>query len=634
MKSSIKYSLLSLLGSSLLPVFADDPTEATEADASKIVAYTTPVSTSKYFQETFDDGLPDYFKHTSGSKQDEHNDKYSGIFKTVALTNNALIGDLGLVAKEKAKHYGIAAPLKTNFYFDQEEALVVSYEVNFQTGIDCGGAYIKLFAEDKDLDLASFHDKTRFSIMFGPDKCANDFKLHLILNHLNPITGEFQEKHLKEMPTSTILKPYYTDAKSHVYKLTLKKDATFKISIDGKSVSSGSLLKDMKPEINPPKEIEDPNASKPEDWDEQEKIPDPDATKPDDWNEDAPKKVIDEKAAMPSDWREDLEATIDDPDSVMPEDWDEDMDGEYEPPAIDNPACEGLSGCGLWEAPVIDNPAYKGKWRPDMIKNPNYQGKWKPDMIENPGYFEDNNPFLTTSPVAALAVEIWTMNDDIYFDNFMISEDEIEVDSFISKTHGLKVKQAKANEPSLLEKAKAAAEDNSKIMIGSVLGLGVITILIYFAFFKKSKDSGKKVEFSDTNEEKVISASQSEQENEGGQDEKDENNSDENVMASGDSNKKADFVESDTNASQTNLLGSNENLELDEGDDDEEEEDTNDDEDDGDDDEDESSSEGQQGGAGDQASASASGSASEDSESDDEPVVQRGPRKRNVRRAD
>ena len=39
-----------------------------------------------------------------------------------------------------------------------------------------------------------------------------------------------------------------------------------------------------RPPVNPPKEIDDKDDKKPEDWDEREKIPDPDATKPDDWS--------------------------------------------------------------------------------------------------------------------------------------------------------------------------------------------------------------------------------------------------------------------------------------------------------------------------------------------------------------
>ena len=48
--------------------------------------------------------------------------------------------------------------------------------------------------------------------------------------------------------------------------------------VRGQVVNSGNLLEDMTPPVNPPEEIDDPNDSKPADWDEREKIPDPDAT--------------------------------------------------------------------------------------------------------------------------------------------------------------------------------------------------------------------------------------------------------------------------------------------------------------------------------------------------------------------
>lgn len=67
------------------------------------------------------------------------------------------------------------------------------------------------------------------------------------------------------------------------YILVLKPDNTFEVLIDQAIVSKGNLLEDVIPPVNPPKEIEDPNDKKPEDWDERPKIPDPDAVKPDDW---------------------------------------------------------------------------------------------------------------------------------------------------------------------------------------------------------------------------------------------------------------------------------------------------------------------------------------------------------------
>lgn len=57
-------------------------------------------------------------------------------------------------------------------------------------------------------------------------------------------------------------------------------------------------MEDFTPPVNPPKEIDDPDDKKPEDWDEREKIPDPDAEKPDDWDEDAPAKIPDPDAKV------------------------------------------------------------------------------------------------------------------------------------------------------------------------------------------------------------------------------------------------------------------------------------------------------------------------------------------------
>lgn len=62
--------------------------------------------------------------------------------------------------------------------------------------------------------------------------------------------------------------------------------------------------------------LQDPEAKKPEDWDDREKIDDPEDTKPEDW---------------------DKPEHIPDPDAKKPDDWDDEMDGEWEPPMIDNP---------------------------------------------------------------------------------------------------------------------------------------------------------------------------------------------------------------------------------------------------------------------------------------------------------
>ncbi len=78
----------------------------------------------------------------------------------------------------------------------------------------------------------------------------------------------------------------------------MQPDNNFEISLDGSSISTGSLLSDVQPPVNPPAEIDDPDDTKPETWDEREKIPDPDAEKPEDWDEDAPATIPDPAAKV------------------------------------------------------------------------------------------------------------------------------------------------------------------------------------------------------------------------------------------------------------------------------------------------------------------------------------------------
>lgn len=62
-----------------------------------------------------------------------------------------------------------------------------------------------------------FVDKTPYTIMFGPDKCGEDYKLHFIFRHKNSKTGEYEEKHAKKPDAD--LRTYYTDKKTHLYTL-------------------------------------------------------------------------------------------------------------------------------------------------------------------------------------------------------------------------------------------------------------------------------------------------------------------------------------------------------------------------------------------------------------------------------
>uniref|UniRef100_A0A1D1YEX8 Calnexin n=1 Tax=Anthurium amnicola TaxID=1678845 RepID=A0A1D1YEX8_9ARAE len=343
----------------------------------------------------------------------------------------AILGDMGLIVDSRAAHHAISAPLD-NSLDNTNKTLVVQYEVKLQNGLECGGAYMKLLTEsDKGIHAEEFSDKTPYTIMFGPDKCGGTNKVHFIFRHKNPITDKYEEKHMNSAPSAKISKL------SSLYTLIVRPDNSFEILINNESTKTGNLLKDFAPAVNPLKEIDDPKDKKPDNWVDNPKIPDPSAKKPNDWDEDAPFEIPDDDAKKPEDWLDDEPATIPDPEAKKPEDWDDEEDGDWIAPSIPNPKCETASGCGEWKRPMKNNPNYKGKWYPPEIDNPAYKGPWAPRKIPNPDYFEDLHP-SNFEKIAAVGFELWTMQNDILFDNIYIGHSEEDAKKLAEETWAVK----------------------------------------------------------------------------------------------------------------------------------------------------------------------------------------------------
>merc|ERR1712176_1595972 len=113
-------------------------------------------------------------------------------------------------------------------------------------------------------DATSFGGDAPYAVMFGPDMCgSSNRKTHVILH-----SNKKDENLLinKEVNTET-------DDLTHLYTLIIKKDNTFEVQIDQKSVRSGKLEDEW--DFLEPKEIKDPEESKPADWVDTPKIPDP-----------------------------------------------------------------------------------------------------------------------------------------------------------------------------------------------------------------------------------------------------------------------------------------------------------------------------------------------------------------------
>ncbi|KAF2071555.1 hypothetical protein CYY_007127 [Polysphondylium violaceum] len=398
------------------------------------------------------------FQGTSSRWVNSQQAAYNGIVEIRASVDPIDASDKGLVLTQKAKKYAITSKL-IKPVDNKGRDLVIQYEVKLQTGLDCGGAYIKLYSYSDNFESENVDEKTPYSIMFGPDKCGQENRIHFIVRAKNPLTGEHQEKLITARP------PIRIDKIAHLYTLHIKPDNTFSIFVDGVSVLDGDFHKDFTPAFNPPKEIDDPSDKKPSTWVDEETIKDPEATKPEDWDETQPARIEDPEAVKPDDWQ-DNEPELVPSDETQPEEWNEEDDGEWEAPLIQNPKCS-LGNCGEWKAPLIENPLYKGIWSHPMIPNPEYIGEWKPKQIPNPDYFEVENPYIV-EPIGAVGIEVWTMSQDILFDNFIITHDKSEADKFASETFYPKHKLEEERQAAK-EAAEAAEMDPSESFVDMAL---------------------------------------------------------------------------------------------------------------------------------------------------------------------
>ncbi|KAH0461301.1 hypothetical protein IEQ34_008876 [Dendrobium chrysotoxum] len=320
------------------------------------------VSADIFFEERFDDGWENRWVK-SDWKKDENS---AGDWNHTAGKWSGDANDKGIQTYPDFRFFAISAQFPE--FSNKDKTLVFQFSVKHEQKLDCGGGYMKLLSGD--VDQKKFSGETPYSIMFGPDICGyTTKKVHAILTRNG-------KNHLikKEVACET-------DQLTHLYTFIIHPDATYSILVDNVEKQSGSLYSDW--DLLPPKQIKDPDAKKPEDWDDKEYIPDPEDTKPEGYD-DIPKEIPDA-------------------DAKKPEDWDDEEDGE-------------------WTPPTIPNPEYKGPWKQKKIKNPNYKGKWKAPLIDNPD-FEDDADLYVFPDLKYVGIELWQVKSGTLFDNVLITDD-------------------------------------------------------------------------------------------------------------------------------------------------------------------------------------------------------------------
>merc|ERR1712228_63727 len=287
------------------------------------------------------------------------------------------------------KFFGISAGF--NSFSNAGKDLILQYQAKYEKDVECGGGYVKV--GPKMDDQKTFGDPTSYNIMFGPDKCGYTKRTHLIFNYKGKNVLKKSDLSYKQEGEGT----------SHLYRLVLKPDNTVRVEIDEEKIYEGPIKEDW--EVLKPKEIEDPEDKKPDDWVEEKRIVDSDAKKPDDW--------------------------------------DDEEDGE-------------------WEAPMKDNPAYKGDWNVKRISNPAYKGIWEAKKIANPEY-EDDNTVYKYNDFGFLGFDLWQVKGGTIFDNVIVTDDKAEADSFAKKWKALsEVEKAKKKEEDDAKKSEEKKDDDKK----------------------------------------------------------------------------------------------------------------------------------------------------------------------------
>uniref|UniRef100_A0A804Q5J6 Calreticulin n=1 Tax=Zea mays TaxID=4577 RepID=A0A804Q5J6_MAIZE len=250
------------------------------------LASVAAVAGEVFFQEKFEDGWESRWVKSEW-KKDEN---MAGEWNHTSGKWNGDAEDKGIQTSEDYRFYAISAEYPE--FSNKDKTLVLQFSVKHEQKLDCGGGYVKLLGGG-DVDQKKFGGDTSYSIMFGPDICGystkKDGKNHLIK---------------KDVPCET-------DQLTHVYTLIIRPDATYSILIDNEDKQTGSIYEHW--DILPPKKIKDPEAKKPEDWDDEE-------------------------------------------------------DGEWTAPTIPNPEYKGP-----WKQKKIKNPNYQGKWKAPMIDNPDFK---------------------------------------------------------------------------------------------------------------------------------------------------------------------------------------------------------------------------------------------------------------------
>ncbi|KAF9925865.1 hypothetical protein BGZ65_007527, partial [Modicella reniformis] len=227
--------------------------------ASLAIATVVSAAGQTYLEETFSDSNWEDRWTTSSFKEDLG--KF--VLSSGTFHPNKEYAQ-GLQTSQDHRSYSISTPFST-VADNSKEDLIVQYTVKQEVTQECGGSYLKLLPEG--YDPKTFNGDSEYAIMFGPDICGPENRVHVIFNYKGK--NYLTKKHA----------PVPKDNRTHFYRLTVHPDQKYSLIVDD-DVKADHVLLEEDWDIYGPRTIPDPEDKKPEDWVDTKEIEDPTHVKP------------------------------------------------------------------------------------------------------------------------------------------------------------------------------------------------------------------------------------------------------------------------------------------------------------------------------------------------------------------
>merc|ERR1711941_77062 len=145
-----------------------------------------------------------------------------------------------------------------------------------------------------------------------------------------------------------------------------------------------------------------------------------------------------------------------------------------------------------------------------MIDNPDYIGEWTPKQIDNPAFFETDNVFAELDSIAGVAIDIWTMQKGIEYDNVYVGTSEDAAYRLASTWEIRRDYQQAAMGSADSGSSSDMVENAMSFVQENMVAVAVTVVLIFLSIFYFMCTGGNEVPAPEQAEEEVDNAENAE----------------------------------------------------------------------------------------------------------------------------